>query len=557
MLAIKNSIQNSNINFQAAPRVKHCVNGVKFSTIDESYIIKKAMKDVFKKLETSETLPIKIRDILSRYNIKIKNFSEILLPISGIGLTSLFLSDKDRSLNVKIQAPNEELYIIQDESVCRQEKSKKKRYTKNEAIALNIDEKLSKIFEILDSSLLEIRKCFIQKPIIKNTDTPITDNTSKVEETNTEKKENTKKTYKYETYNTSKEVDEIIKNIKIGNQIKETSILKSQKDANIGRLSPTTVALLEEVDSLHSKIVEQIVQQGPKALYRLKRKCINYGSLGKNYTITLKNLNNDGIGITYVTPNTETLLDKNIKVIYIRNKNGEIVDILPIQGNTILAMQNKYKPNVTKSPTNYISTSPLSPEQINSKNLRGILEVLKKEFENMLQIVSNEGGKLNNELIEKISQAEKDISLFKEKIAAKRCRPKDITLRSDGSVILKNINKAGDRIHWLPSHHNHKIKNATHIRLITKDDEFVDNLVIQEGKVIANAVLNNKLYRQKKLKFYRSEEIENFAIEKRLNKILEYFQAGKENFDTEFDNILNFKNKMKNFFRNIGAYKCI
>ncbi len=351
-----------------------------------------------------------------------------------------------------------------------------------------------------------------------------------------------------EKFNTDSELSRILFEVKTGQKLTPTEISKLNKSACIGKISNELQDLLDEIGSLHEKINTVLLFFTDKDIYKLKKEYPNFSKYKPYSEITFNKINNTGIGLTLHNNLIKNSNDE-IRYICIHNKSNSITDILAFDGSKILKTKNNLNFNRHTNLSNYlIKDEYLTQEEIDSKNISFILNILKKELSSTFELISNGGGIIDEDISYQILNLEKDIFNIKKQISTKKIRPKNVKIYPCGAIEFSNINTKGEKLYWLPADRNKKLPNTTIINLISADNKLIDGIALNDERIASNYPTEHKDNIPQVLKFYTSEEIKKLNLEEKLENFIKLFEKEKSDFDKKFEKISNFKKNLSNIF---------
>lgn len=344
------------------------------------------------------------------------------------------------------------------------------------------------------------------------------------------------------TINTSVEIDRLMSNLKIG-------CISSPKTAiKAGEISIENKHLLDKICSLHKNINNVLKILTTSEINKIKKEYPNFVKYKTDYSISFNKYNKLGTGLTLV--NTMYNFNSNsVLAIYLRDRQNNIIDVLPIKDNNILRMRENAKISKFSNPLNYILENEyLTQSEINSKNLNLILNTLHSELKNFYEVLALGGGLIDEELSDNIISVDKEIKQIKKNVAVKKIRPKNLKIFPNGAIELSNINKNGEKLYWHQGSTNKKSSGTTVIQLLSANDELIDGIAINDERIVANYPLEHKDNFPQSLNFLTSEEIKKLGMNNKIELFIEYFNNGKEAFYKDFNKKLEFSKQLSKIF---------
>lgn len=344
------------------------------------------------------------------------------------------------------------------------------------------------------------------------------------------------------TINTSVEIDRLMSNLKTG------CISAPKTSVKAGEISIENKHLLGKICSLHKNINNVLKILTTSEINKIKKEYPNFTKYKTDYSISFNKYNKTGIGLTLVN-NIYNFNSNSVLAIYLRDRQNNIIDVLPIKDNNILRMREDAKISKFSNPLNYILEDEyLTQSEINSKNLNLILNTLHSELKNFYEVLALGGGFIEEELSDNIISVDKEIKQIKKIVALKKIRPKNFKIFPNGAIELSNINKNGEKLYWHQGSTNKKSSGTTIIQLLSANNELIDGIAINDERIVANYPLEHKDNFPQSLNFLTSEEIKKLGMNNKIELFIEYFNNGKEAFYKDFNKKLEFNKQFSKIF---------
>lgn len=344
------------------------------------------------------------------------------------------------------------------------------------------------------------------------------------------------------TINTSVEIDRLMSNLKTG------CISAPKTSVKAGEISIENKHLLDKICSLHKNINNVLKILTTSEINKIKKEYPNFTKYKTDYSISFNKYNKTGFGLTLVN-NIYNFNSNSVLAIYLRDRQNNIIDVLPIKDNNILRMREDAKISKFSNPLNYILENEyLTQSEINSKNLNLILNTLHSELKNFYEVLALGGGFIEEELSDNIISVDKEIKQIKKIVALKKIRPKNFKIFPNGAIELSNINKNGEKLYWHQGSTNKKSSGTTIIQLLSANNELIDGIAINDERIVANYPLEHKDNFPQSLNFLTSEEIKKLGMNNKIELFIEYFNNGKEAFYKDFNKKLEFNKQFSKIF---------
>ncbi len=344
------------------------------------------------------------------------------------------------------------------------------------------------------------------------------------------------------TINTSVEID------RLKSKLKTDYFFVSKTAVKAGEISIENKHLLDKICSLHKNINNVLKILTTSEINKLKKEYPNFTKYKTDYSISFNKYNKTGIGLTLVN-NIYNFNSNSVLAIYLKDRQNNIIDVLPIKNNNILRMREDAKISKFSNPLNYILEDEyLTQSEINSKNLNLILNTLHSELKNFYEVLALGGGFIEEELSDNIISVDKEIKQIKKMVALKKIRPKNFKIYPNGAIELSNINKNGEKLYWHQGSTNKKSSGTTIIQLLSANNELIDGIAINDERIVANYPLEHKDNFPQSLNFLTSEEIKKLGMNNKIELFIEYFNNGKEAFYKDFNKKLEFNKQFSKIF---------
>ena len=344
------------------------------------------------------------------------------------------------------------------------------------------------------------------------------------------------------TINTSVEIDRLMSNLKTG------CISAPKTSVKAGEISIENKHLLDKICSLHKNINNVLKILSTSEINKIKKEYPNFIKYKTDYSISFNKYNKTGIGLTLVN-NIYNFNSNSVLAIYLRDRQNNIIDVLPIKDNNILRIRENAKISKFSNPLNYILEDEyLTQSEINSKNLNLILNTLHSELKNFYEVLALGGGFIEEELSDNILNVDKEIKQIKKIVALKKIRPKNFKIFPNGAIEFSNINENGENLYWHQGSTNKKSSGTTIIQLLSANNELIDGIAINDERIVANYPLEHKDNFPQSLNFLTSEEIKKLGMNNKIELFIEYFNNGKEAFYKDFNKKLEFNKQFSKIF---------
>lgn len=349
-------------------------------------------------------------------------------------------------------------------------------------------------------------------------------------------------------FDTETQLSKILFEMATQSKVTQELISKIESSNIIGKISKEIREVLDDICLLHKRLNTTLMFMTDREVYKLKKEYPHFNKFRPYTSISINNVNNSGFGVTlYNNLINESKYDT--KTICIRNKNNDVVDLIPIKGRRIHKIQDVMKIKKTANPLNYIVKDEfLTEDKADFEKIFKVLNALKKELTNIFELTSDGGGIINEDLGDLLALSESKISTIKKQVLVKKMRPKGFTLHPNGAIELDNINEKGDKLYWLPAQKNKKLLNTTVIKLLSSEDKLLDGIAINDDRVLSNYPAEHKDNYPQVLKFYTSDEMKKLCIDERLKRLIEYFEVGNKRFNKDLDDMVNFRKKISQIF---------